>query len=41
MFLLGGPEDRPLTTREARWADAILAAGGVICALTVALALVG
>lgn len=41
MFLLGNDEDRPLTEREQRWADAILAAGIVVGALTVALALVG
>lgn len=25
MILLGGPEDRPLTPREQRWADGVLA----------------
>jgi len=41
MLLLGGDEDRPLTPREQRWADRILACGMVVGALTVALALVG
>lgn len=41
MLMLGGPEDRPLTPREARLGEAIVLAGAVLAAFTVALALVG
>ncbi len=40
-ILLGSPEDRPLTPREARMGEAIILAGAVLAAFTVALALVG
>lgn len=41
MFLLGGPEDRPLTPREQRWADRLMAVVLVLSAVAIVGALGG
>ena len=41
MFLLGGPEDRPLTPREQRWADRLMSVVLVLSAVAIVGALGG
>ena len=41
MLMLGGPEDRPLTPREQRWADRLMAVVLVLSAVAIVGALGG